>query len=93
MTKDDFINLGFKEPPHFTIQNSLTYNLGRRRFLSIECVNTPNEMLFIYEVDDKNEKEITDLICLHNYDYDGYVTEEKIKGLIGLLEYKKNETC
>ncbi len=82
MTEDDLIKIGFKRIPHFTVMNSLVYDLGRRRHLSIGCVGTPNEMIFLCEADYKSEKKIDDSICVHNYDYDGYVTEERIDALI-----------
>lgn len=82
MNNNDLIKLGFKEMPHFTVMNSVVYDLGRGKHLSAGCVGTPNEMVFICEV----EEEITDCICLHNYDYDGYLTEEKIKLLIQALK-------
>jgi len=85
LCKDDLLNLNFKEIQHFTISNSLIYNLGRYRQLSVSCIGTPNEMLWVCQIDDKNEKNITDLICLHNYDYDGYLTVDKIVGLINLI--------
>ncbi len=79
LTNDDLIKLGFKPIPHFTIGNSVTYDLGRGRHLSAGNVGTPNEMVFICATDYKDKTNITDLVCLHNYDYDGYITEEKIK--------------
>lgn len=94
MTNDDLIKLGFKPIPHFTIQNSVIYDLGRNRHLSAGDVGTPNEMIFIGEIDSEDDKKITDCICLHNYDYDGYVTEQKVKLLIEALTndlwFKKN---
>ena len=88
MTNDDLIKIGFKEIPHFTVGNMVTYDLKRKRILSAGSVGTPNEMLFICEIDEKNDKKITDLICLHNYDYDGYLTIEKVKSLIELIGHK-----
>ena len=85
MTNDDLIKLGFKPIPHFTVQNSVIYDLGRNRHLSAGDVGTPNEMIFIGEIDSEDDKKITDCICLHNYDYDGYVTEQKVKLLIEAL--------
>ena len=85
MRREDLYNLGFKELPHFTIGNSLIFDLGRRRYLTLSSFATPNEILFIGELDDKNDKEVTDLICIWNYDYDGYITEERIKNIINAL--------
>jgi len=85
LCEDDLLSVGFEKIPHFTITNALIYKLGRHRHLSVGCVGSPNEMLWICETDDQNEKNITDLVCLHNWDYDGYLTIDKVKGLINLI--------
>jgi hypothetical protein len=85
MTNDDLIKLGFKRIPHFTVTNSVVYPLGRHRHLSVGCAGTPNEIVFICETDDQDEKRVSDLICLHNYDHDGYLTEKKICSLINII--------
>ena len=89
MTNADLIEIGFIEFPHPTIMNSVVYDLGRNRHLSVGCVGTPNEMIFICEQDKNVPEKNTDLICLKNYDYDGYTTIETIKELIKLLKPKK----
>jgi hypothetical protein len=83
--RSTLIELGFKELPHSTITSSLTYDLGRNRQLSFGSIETPNEMLYIYEIDDKDPRKITDLVCLRNYDYDGYTSIEQIKSIINLI--------
>lgn len=80
--RQELIDLGFKELPHFTIMNSLIYDLGRNRQLSIGSIGTPNEMMFICELDEKDSTKITDLVCIHNYDYDGYMTMNRLKHLL-----------
>lgn len=82
MTKQDFLSIGFVEYPHKVIDGYMQYDLGRYRELSIQNLGTPNEMVFICEVDADDETEITDLVCVHNYDFDGYLTLDKIKMLI-----------
>ena len=83
MTNEDLISIGFKPMPHFTVMNSVVYDLGRDRQLSAGCMGTPNETLFISEPREIEDNIIIrDLVCLHNYDYDGYLTIEKVKGLI-----------
>lgn len=84
-SRSALIELGFKELPHSTITSSLTYDLGRNRQLSFGCIETPNEMLYIYEIDEKDPRKITDLVCLKYYDYDGYTSIEQIKTLITFL--------
>jgi len=83
--RSTLIELGFKELPHSTITASLTYDLGRHRQLSFGSIQTPNEMLYIYELDDKDPRKIIDLVCLRNFDYDGYTNVEQIKALITFL--------
>ncbi len=85
MTNSELIKMGFKEIPHFTITNAVVFPLGRNRHLSAGCVGTPNEMLWICETDHNDEKKITDLVCLHNYDYDGYLTERKLHSLVNII--------
>ena len=88
MTNDDLLELGFTEVPNFNIMNAVTFDLGRRRQLSAGDIGTPNEMVFLCEVDEEDPKKITDLICVHNYDYDGFLTKEKVTGLLELLATK-----
>lgn len=83
--RSTLIELGFKELPHSTITASLTYDLGRKRQLSFGSIQTPNEMLYIYEIDENDPRKITDLVCLRNFDYDGYTSIEQIKALITFL--------
>lgn len=83
--KEEFVNRdwlkqhGFEELPHMTIMNSLILDLDRRRSLSIGCVAEGNECMFITETDPDNPKNTKDLICVHNYDYDGFLTKERLK--------------
>ena len=86
MTNQDLVNLGFKELPHFTIGNIVNYDLGRERMLSASDVGNPNEMLYIMQTDGK---QIEDAVCIHNYDYDGPLTAEKVTGLISLITKEK----
>lgn len=83
MTRDDLLKIGFTELPHFTVMGSLIYDLGRNRQLSIGSVGTPNEMMFICDVENKPN---IDVVVLHNYDYDGYLTIEKVENLIKLIK-------
>jgi hypothetical protein len=85
LTVDDLSDIGFEPIPHFTVTNAYIYKLGRNRQLSVGCVGTPNEMLWITATSDQSEKEVTDAICLHNYDYDGYLTKEKTINIINAI--------
>lgn len=70
LTPELLDDLGFETYPHMTVMNSKFLKLGRNRQLSVGCVGTPNEMVFLQEVADDGMK-INDLICLRNFDYDG----------------------
>ena len=37
------------------------------------------------EIDEDDNRKITDIICLHNYDYDKFLTEEKVKSIISSI--------
>lgn len=78
------INLGFAELPHKTIGNSLVLDVGRRRYLSLSDLGNPNCMLFLGEKGDDGE--VSDLICLHNWDYDKELTVEKLERVIGIFK-------
>ena len=79
---DNFTEIGFKSYPHKILPSSLRYDLGRGRGFAIQNLGTPNEFLWIIDTNPEDPFEITDLICLHNYDYDGYLTLDKVKMLI-----------
>lgn len=85
MNKQEALEIGFKELPHFTVMDSLIFELCRNRHLSFGSIGTPNEMLWICQVDDHSRHIVTDAICLHNYDYDGFITKEKLKSLIDII--------
>ncbi len=90
MTNEDLLEIGFQKIPFFTVGNILIYKLSRNRHLSIASVGTPNEVLYLCSTEatvesEKESMEITDLICLHNYDYDGYISLEKIKKIIDIF--------
>lgn len=86
MTNEDLIKIGFKETPHFTITNSVNYDLGRFRVMTAGSVGTPNECLWLCEIDDAIETKISDLVCIHNYDYDGVLTIDKVESLIKAIK-------
>ena len=85
LTEEILIEMGFQHFPHFTVGNIMVYNLGRNRHLSIGSVGTPNEMLFIVEHHSNLQSQIENLICLHNYDYDGYLSKSKLNDLISSI--------
>ncbi len=78
MTREELLEIGFTEMPYATIMGSLYYDLGRSRQLSVGCIGTPNEMVFLTERDETER----DIIVLRNYDYDGYTDLDTIKTII-----------
>jgi hypothetical protein len=89
LTKDECINeMGFEEL-NLSHKIVLVYSLGRERYLSLSNLGTPNELLLIYKEEHRLRRIVTDLIHLHNYDYDGYLTKEKLQTLISCLGKSK----
>lgn len=71
--------MGFKGLPHFTVQNSIQKDIGRRRFISIGNAGTPNEMVFLTEED---PPKVNAVIVLRNYDYDGRTYVHHLQNLV-----------
>jgi len=87
--REELLELGFYELPHFTIDNNMLYDLRNFRRLTIASIGTPNEILFIEEYDSEVYQKINELIVLHNYDYDGYLTLDKLNLLLDFFKRTK----
>lgn len=85
LTRDIAKNFGFQEVPHFTIGNSLILDLGRNRYLSLSDLDNCNLMLYLCEHSEENSKEVTDIINLHNWDYDKELTVEKLENILKIF--------
>jgi hypothetical protein len=82
------IERGFKSKPNLVLGKIFWLSVGRDREISVSCIGTPNEMMVL------NEKEGFRLTCIviHNYDYDGFLTEQKLDALISVFNQPaKNE--
>ena len=82
LTPEILLKAGFENIPHHTITRSMRFDLGRKRVLSIGNVGTPNEMLWLCQVNDTDKTIIDDLVCVHNYDYDGYLHLHQLQNII-----------
>lgn len=82
------LEMGFEKIPHYTVTNALIYNIKRSRFLNIGCVGSPNETMWICQYDKLNHDIVTDLICIHNYNYDGYLSYEKLNNILNFFKWK-----
>lgn len=80
MTEKYLLSMGFVKG-----ELSLKYHLPRNRFISVFCVGTPNEVVFLCS-GYADSGSVDDLICVHNFDYDGVLTREKINYLINYFE-------
>lgn len=76
LSYEDLVSLGFKALPQ---SNTLRYPLGRCRFLSAMCIGQGNESIWICC---EANGEISDLVCLHNRDFDGPLTLSRIISLL-----------
>jgi len=84
VTEEIAIKMGFSKMPHFTVMNSHVMDIGRNRLLSLGCIGTPNEVLFIEAIEGDK---VTDLVCLHNFDHDGRLTIKRLQQIIDLFNH------
>lgn len=80
MNKDILLQKGFISVPHSILGPIFILDIGRNRNISISLLGTPNEMIYLYER--HHDGNITESICIHNFDYDGYLTETKLNNII-----------
>jgi len=86
INKNSLIAFGFYELPHMTVTNALLFDLPNNKKISVGCIGTPNEMVWICEHDKGDKRKITDMICFRNFDYHGYTKESDLFNLISLLK-------
>ena len=91
LSNDDLIKIGFERVRGFTVGSTVRYPLGRGRFISATCIGVGNEAIFICE-QSKIGNHYTDLVCIHNRDYDGVLTIEKLQKIIDAFEVKNDRT-
>lgn len=85
ITKEYLLGKGFKDVPHLILPSNWVLDIGRLRSISIGSLGTPNEMVFLSQKD--HPKDICpDLVCVHNYDYDGFLTIEKLESLLSVFK-------
>lgn len=89
ITEEWLLKLGGEKIPHFTISNSIIFKTKRNQQLSFGCVGTPNFMVFLQEIDPDNENKITDLIPIHNWDYDKDMYVHQLQNLFFTLSGKE----
>lgn len=83
MNIDTLIQKGFISTPHLVLKEVFILDVGRGRHISIGSLATPNEVVFLNQ---KNHNSgITDLVCIHNFDYDGFLTEAKLDAIISIF--------
>ena len=91
LTEEWLDKLGGQRLPFKTILNSIIFPLGRNRILSCGAIGTPNEMIWICELNKENPNKINDLVCIHNYDYDAYMPVHRFQNLYSDLARKELE--
>lgn len=82
LTEDILLKAGFEKLPHMTVTNSMMLDIGRGRYISIGDIDNCNQMMWLQSIDGKK---VTDLICLHNYDYDGWLYVHKLQNIVKSL--------
>lgn len=86
ITEEWLVKAGFEPLKHFTITNPFSKSIGRNRQISVSMAGTPNEMIFLTEVDDENSPtKVTCVIVLRNYDYDGFTPVHVLQNIFHSL--------
>ncbi|AQX09837.1 hypothetical protein [Elizabethkingia ursingii] len=85
LTEEWLLKLGGEKLPHFTVSNSIIIKTKRNQELSFGCIGTPNLMVFLQEIDPDNGNKITDLIPIHNWDYDKDMYVHQLQNLFFAL--------
>lgn len=67
------------------ILNTIYFEIGRNRVISIGNIGTGNEAIWLCEIDPNIENRITDLVCIHNFDYDGKIMLHKFQNIFHSL--------
>jgi hypothetical protein len=88
ISHDFLISLGFTPTTNLAIGTVYSYNLGRRRLISISGMGTPNEMTSIMEIDTDVDPAdmVTDVVILFNFDYDGPLLQSKVQALVDVFK-------
>ena len=78
LTEEILLKCAFQALPYFTVTNSHMISLGRERWLSIGDTENANQMVWLQHIERRN---VTDLVCVHNYDYDGRMALHQLQNL------------
>lgn len=81
LTEEWLVKFGFEPLPFANILNSYNKSIGRNRILSVTNCGTPNEMIWICELNATDSEKIDDLVCIRNYDYDKYTHVHQLQNL------------
>ena len=84
MNKETLLEKHFIETPRLVLGSVFVLDVGRDRHITIGSLATPNEVVFLNQKD-KNSG-ITDFVCIHNFDYDGWLTEDKLNAIISIFD-------
>ncbi|SBV91848.1 hypothetical protein [uncultured Dysgonomonas sp.] len=82
LTEDILLKAGGYKLPHMTVTDSVLFDIGRDRILSIGCIEDCNQMAWLQHIEGKK---VTDLVCIHNYDYDGWLYLHTLQNLFKSL--------
>lgn len=93
--KEELLKLGFIENPMMTIIHCFNYFIESKyntNTVTISDLGTPNEVIAFRNGDSRLNNHKDDLVFLHNFDYHGYISLERIKslmyGLTGDIKFK-----
>jgi len=84
MNKSNLLKKGFKEVSHPVARTIFSLDVGCNRSITIGFFGTQSESVFL---DQKDEYSIiTDLVCLHNWEHNGILTEKKLELILSIFD-------
>jgi hypothetical protein len=79
MTHDEMTKKGFD----YLWAGCYRKDVGRHRHILVGSLGTPNEMVFLTH---RRLPDPENSVCVHNWDYDGPLTEEKLNKIISIFQ-------
>jgi hypothetical protein len=80
--KQQLLNIGFLEEVSLSTCNSLFYDLSRNRMIMITGVGTEKEIGHLCEMSYPDDETYDQMVCFHDYEFDGYITIDRVMLLI-----------
>jgi predicted transcriptional regulator len=84
MTNEDFRKLGFKESTVLGTK-AMSFQLKSILEMVVENVGTNKEIVWLLDTNYSCAL-VTNMVCIHDFTFDGHLTEKKVSALVELLK-------